>query len=108
MATQPSTNPDTDSTNPFVRAVHRHYSDTTYIRSPATIESEKYLFASVPFNRWAMFPTAFLFQAICGSLYAWSVFNDPIDGYIYGNVLNAATGKSAPTTHNAAITFYIA
>ncbi|KAG0340031.1 hypothetical protein BG000_000823 [Podila horticola] len=108
MATQQSTNPDTDSTNPFVRAIHRHYSDTTYNRSPATIESEKYLFASVPFNRWAMFPTAFIFQAICGSLYAWSVFNDPIDGYIYGTVSNAATGKSAPTTHNAAVTFYIA
>ncbi|KAG0034006.1 hypothetical protein BGZ81_006518 [Podila clonocystis] len=108
MATQQSTNPDTDSTNPFVRAIHRHYSDTTYNRSPATIEREKYLFASVPFNRWAMFPTAFIFQAICGSLYAWSVFNDPIDGYIYGTVLNAATGKSSPTTHNAAVTFYIA
>ncbi|KAG0039644.1 hypothetical protein BGZ82_007228 [Podila clonocystis] len=108
MATQQSTNPDTNSTNPFVRAIHRHYSDTTYNRSPATIEREKYLFASVPFNRWAMFPTAFIFQAICGSLYAWSVFNDPIDGYIYGTVLNAATGKSSPTTHNAAVTFYIA
>ncbi|KAG0069065.1 hypothetical protein BGZ92_004764, partial [Podila epicladia] len=108
MATQQSANPETDSTNPFIRAIHRHYSDTTYNRSPATIEREKYLFASVSFNRWAMFPTAFIFQAICGSLYTWSVFNDPIDGYIYGTVLNAATGKSSPTTHNAAVTFYIA
>ncbi|KAG0362412.1 hypothetical protein BG005_005678 [Podila minutissima] len=48
------------------------------------------------------------FQAICGSLYAWSVFNDPIDGFIYGTVLNPATNKSAPPVHNAAITFYIA
>ncbi|KAF9398409.1 hypothetical protein BGZ94_006015, partial [Podila epigama] len=59
MATQPSTNPETDSTNPFVRTLHRHYSDTTYKRSSATIERERYLFAKVPFNRWAMFPTAF-------------------------------------------------
>ncbi|KAG0364581.1 hypothetical protein BGZ54_007362 [Gamsiella multidivaricata] len=55
-----------------------------------------------------MFPTAFIFQAICGSLYAWSVFNDPIDSYIYGLVMNPATGKSTPSAHNAAITFYIA
>ncbi|KAF9301044.1 hypothetical protein BGZ74_007219 [Mortierella antarctica] len=108
MATQQGANPETGSTNPFVRAIHRHYSDTTYRRSPETIEREKYLIASIPFNRWAMFPTAFIFQAICGSLYTWSVFNDPIDGYIYGTVLNAATGKSPPTTHNAAVTFYIA
>ncbi|KAF9323688.1 hypothetical protein BG006_001240 [Podila minutissima] len=108
MTTQQSANPETASTNPFVRVIHRHYSDTTYRRSPETIEREKYLFASIPFNRWAMFPTAFIFQAICGSLYTWSVFNDPIDGYIYGTVLNAATGKSSPTTHNAAVTFYIA
>ncbi|KAG0295340.1 hypothetical protein BGZ98_001434 [Dissophora globulifera] len=90
------------------REIHRHYSDTEYHRSPATIESEKYLLFKIPFNRWAMFPTAFLFQAICGSLYAWSVFNDPIDGYIHGLVLNPATGKSAPPVHDAAITFYIA
>ncbi|KAF9572111.1 hypothetical protein EC968_010364 [Mortierella alpina] len=108
MATQPSTNPESSSSNPIVRAIHRHYSDTTYERSAQTIEREKYLVSSIPFNRWAMFPTAFIFQAICGSLYAWSVFNDPIDGYIYGRVLNPATGKSAPPVHNAAITFYIA
>ncbi|KAI1313919.1 hypothetical protein EDD11_002382 [Mortierella claussenii] len=95
-------------TNVLFREIHRHYSDTEYHRTPTTIENEQYLLFKIPFNRWAMFPTAFIFQAICGSLYAWSVFNDPIDGYIYGQVLNPATGKSAPTTHNAAITFYIA
>ncbi|KAF9278984.1 hypothetical protein BGZ68_008207 [Mortierella alpina] len=108
MATQPSTNPESSSSNAVVRAIHRHYSDTTYERSAQTIEREKYLVFNIPFNRWAMFPTAFIFQAICGSLYAWSVFNDPIDGFIYGRVLNPATGKSAPPVHNAAITFYIA
>ncbi|GJJ69544.1 MFS transporter, OFA family, oxalate/formate antiporter [Entomortierella parvispora] len=97
-----------ESSNPMVRAIHRHYSDTNYHRSLRTIESEKYLIFNVPFNRWTMFPTAFIFQAICGSLYAWSVFNDPIDGYIYGLVTNPATGKAAPPSHNAAITFYIA
>ncbi|KAF9348874.1 hypothetical protein BGX26_012753 [Mortierella sp. AD094] len=96
------------SSNALFRGIHRHYSDTEYRRSPSTIESEKYLMFGIPFNRWAMFPTAFLFQAICGSLYAWSVFNDPIDGYIYGLVYNPATAKSAPPAHNATITFYIA
>ncbi|CAO3564601.1 unnamed protein product [Mortierella alpina] len=108
MATQPSANPESSSSNAVVRAIHRHYSDTTYERSAQTIEREKYLVSNIPFNRWAMFPTAFIFQAICGSLYAWSVFNDPIDGFIYGRVLNPVTGKSAPPVHNAAITFYIA
>ncbi|KAG0057220.1 hypothetical protein BGZ83_000633 [Gryganskiella cystojenkinii] len=102
MSTQES------SSNPMVRAIYRHYSDTTYHRTSRTIEREKFLFCSVPFNRWIMFPTAFIFQAICGSLYTWSVYNDPIDGYIYGMVTNPATGKAAPPTHNAAITFYIA
>ncbi|KAF9932992.1 hypothetical protein FBU30_006816 [Linnemannia zychae] len=99
---------DAQSSNAIVRAIHRHYSDTYYHRSEATIEREKFLFFNIPFNRWAMFPTAFIFQAICGSLYAWSVFNDPIDGYIYGSTTNPTTGKSTPNQHNAAVTFYIA
>ncbi|KAG0022674.1 hypothetical protein BGZ80_011486 [Entomortierella chlamydospora] len=96
------------SSNALFREIHRDYSNTEYRRSPDTIEKEKYLIFGTPFRRWAMFPTAFLFQVICGSLYAWSVFNDPIDGYIYGLVTNPLTGKSAPPAHNATITFYIA
>ncbi|KAF9140189.1 hypothetical protein BG015_001756 [Linnemannia schmuckeri] len=108
MATQASTNPESTSNNALIRAIHKHYSDTTYHRSSRTIESEKTLICGIPFNRWAMFPTAFVFQAICGSLYAWSVFNDPIDGYIYGQSFNAASNKYTPLVHNAPITFYIA
>ncbi|KAG0215647.1 hypothetical protein BGX28_008893 [Mortierella sp. GBA30] len=108
MATQESTNPETTSSNRFVRAIHRHYSDTAYARSEQTIERERFLLFNIPFNRWAMFPTAFIFQAICGSLYAWSVFNDPIDEYLYGLATSPTTGKSSPAKHNAAVTFYIA
>ncbi|KAF9906311.1 hypothetical protein EC991_000799 [Linnemannia zychae] len=108
MAIQASTNPESQSSNAIVRAIHRHYSDTRYERSSQTIEREKFLLFNIPFNRWAMFPTAFIFQAICGSLYAWSVFNDPIDSFIYGSVTNPTTGKSTPVAHNAAVTFYIA
>ncbi|KAF9932982.1 hypothetical protein FBU30_006806 [Linnemannia zychae] len=108
MANQTPKNPESTSKYAFIRAVHKHYSDTNYQRSNRTIESEKTIFCGIPFNRWAMFPTAFIFQAICGSLYAWSVFNDPIDSYIYGQSYNAATNKSTPLVHNAPITFYIA
>ncbi|KAG0259245.1 hypothetical protein BGZ95_004738 [Linnemannia exigua] len=101
-------NPASQSSNAIVRAIHRHYSDTNYIRSDQTIEREKFLLFNIPFNRWAMFPTAFIFQAICGSLYAWSVFNDPIDSHIYGSITNPTTGKSTPVAHNAPVTFYIA
>ncbi|KAG0239965.1 hypothetical protein BGW41_007360 [Actinomortierella wolfii] len=106
------TNQDQRSTNeeknPLVRAIYHHYSDTDYRRSPQTIEREKYIIGSIPFNRWLMFPTAFIFQAICGSLYTWSVFNDPIDAYIYGTSVDPVTGKATPIKHNAPITFYIA
>ncbi|KAF9195381.1 hypothetical protein BGZ50_004757 [Haplosporangium sp. Z 11] len=108
MITQHSTNPECESSNRFVRLIHQHYSNTVYHRSANTIENEKYLPFNIPFNRWAMFPTAFIFQAICGSLYAWSVFNDPIDGYIYGVSVDPTTGKSTTLKHNAPVTFYIA
>lgn len=60
MTTQASTNPESQSSNAIVRAIHRHYSDTTYVRSEETIEREKFLIFHIPFNRWAMFPTAFM------------------------------------------------
>ncbi|KAK3819686.1 MAG: oxalate/formate antiporter [Benniella sp.] len=86
--------------------VRKHYSDTTLKRSQEQVERERTLGwgpVSMPYNRWLMFPAAFIFQAICGSLYAWSVFNDPIDKEIYGI---GADGKAI--THKAPITFYLA
>jgi len=52
----------------------------------------------IPFNRWILFLAAFIIQFCCGSLYAWSVFNKPIDTLIYGN----------PLANKAVITFYLA
>ncbi|KAG0019758.1 hypothetical protein BGZ81_009614 [Podila clonocystis] len=92
--------------NPVLRAIYNHYNDTTARRTPGQIEREQRIgFGrfSIPFNRWLLFPAAFIFQAICGSLYAWSVFNDPIDKLIYGT--NAA---DKAVQHNAVISFYIA
>jgi len=60
MATRQLSNPESTSSNRFVRAVFRHYSDTAYHRSIRTIESEKFLIFGIPFNRWVMFPTAFM------------------------------------------------
>ncbi|KAF9119749.1 hypothetical protein BGW39_011955 [Mortierella sp. 14UC] len=87
-----------------------HYNRTTLHRTDAQIEKEKTVGfgpLSMPYNRWLMFPAAFIFQAICGSLYAWSVFNDPIDKELYGFTLNAAK-KEVANKHNASVTFYIA
>ncbi|KAF9401677.1 hypothetical protein BGZ94_005149 [Podila epigama] len=93
-------------TNPVLRAVYNHYNDTTARRNPEQIEREKTMGfgpLTFPFNRWLLFPAAFIFQAICGSLYAWSVFNVPIDSYIYG--VNA---ENKPLKNNAVISFYLA
>ncbi|KAF9918711.1 hypothetical protein FBU30_011315 [Linnemannia zychae] len=87
-----------------------HYNNTTLKRTEQQIEKEKVVGVgpfSMPYNRWLMFPAAFIFQAICGSLYAWSVFNDPIDKALYGSVKNAK-GVDVALKHNASVTFYIA
>ncbi|KAF9150699.1 hypothetical protein BGX21_003378 [Mortierella sp. AD011] len=82
--------------------IRNHYSDTTPRRTPEQVEKEKTILC-FPFNRWLMFPAAFIFQAICGSLYAWSVWNNPIDGEIYG-----FDSKNVPLKSNAPTTFYLA
>lgn len=96
------------TSGPFAYIAH-HYNNTTLHRTDAQIEKEKTLGVgplSMPYNRWLMFPAAFIFQAICGSLYAWSVFNDPIDKELYGYKM--VNGKQVANQHNASVTFYIA
>ncbi|KAF9954011.1 hypothetical protein BGZ70_010688 [Mortierella alpina] len=64
--------------------IRQHYSDTTLRRSPEKAEKDKTLGVgplSMPYNRWLMFPAAFIFQAICGSLYAWSLIGLIYFGY---------------------------
>ncbi|KAF9972851.1 hypothetical protein BGZ73_003948 [Actinomortierella ambigua] len=93
---------DCTSFNNLTKVIHRHYSRAEYPRSPEQLEREKYLIGKIPFNRWLFLPAAFAFQAVCGTLYAWSVFNNLIDNAIYDN------DHSDSPTHMAAITFYIA
>ncbi|KAG0044356.1 hypothetical protein BGZ89_006081 [Linnemannia elongata] len=97
------------TSGPLAYIAH-HYNNTTLHRTDAQIQKEKTIGLgplSMPYNRWLMFPAAFIFQAICGSLYAWSVFNDPIDKELYGFTINAK-GKQVANEHNASVTFYIA
>ncbi|KAF9556804.1 hypothetical protein EC968_007934 [Mortierella alpina] len=87
--------------------IRKHYSDTKLRRSPEKSEKDKTLGLgplSMPYNRWLMFPAAFIFQAICGSLYAWSVFNDPIDTELFGK----PAGAKVANQEKAAVTFYLA
>ncbi|EFA82708.1 hypothetical protein PPL_04403 [Heterostelium album PN500] len=59
--------------------------DQPYQRSEKQIENDKFLIFNIPFNRWILFPCAFLVQSSLGSINSWSVFNKPIDSYIYGD-----------------------
>ncbi|KAI1297424.1 hypothetical protein EDD11_007138 [Mortierella claussenii] len=87
----------------ITRIVYRHYSRVDYVRSEEQLAKEAYLIGNIKFSRWVFLPAAFCFQAVCGTLYAWSVFNNLIDNALY------STEDGTPTkTHMAAITFYIA
>ncbi|KAJ3196562.1 hypothetical protein HK101_008474 [Irineochytrium annulatum] len=66
-------------------AIIKHYSVTTHVRTEQQIENERWLIKGVvPFSRWLLFPAALLIQLCCGSLYAFSGYNTPIETAIYG------------------------
>ncbi|KAF9948214.1 hypothetical protein BGZ72_009846 [Mortierella alpina] len=93
---------DCASFNGVSRMIHRHYSRVDYVRSEADLLRESFLIGNIKFSRWAFLPAAFCFQAVCGTLYAWSVFNSLIDNALY------STDGTPTDVHRAAITFYIA
>ncbi|KAI8847836.1 major facilitator superfamily domain-containing protein [Chytridium lagenaria] len=65
--------------------IFKHYGDSTYHRTEKQIEKEQWLIPNVlSFNRWILFPAALIIQLCCGSLYAWSGFNSPIETALYG------------------------
>eukprot|EP00123_Amoebidium_parasiticum_P018944 comp24324_c1_seq12/m.45876 comp24324_c1_seq12/g.45876 ORF comp24324_c1_seq12/g.45876 comp24324_c1_seq12/m.45876 type:complete len:555 (-) comp24324_c1_seq12:339-2003(-) len=81
-----------------------HYSDVTQRRTPAQEEAERKLLGLVPFHRLMLLPAAVFVQLCVGSLYAWSVYNTPIEKYI-ANV----NGKTpADYLGYSANTFYVA
>ncbi|XP_037050337.1 uncharacterized MFS-type transporter YhjX-like [Bradysia coprophila] len=95
---EPSTSDATRKRNPIIRAIVWHYSNTKCTIKPAQYEKEKYLISTIKFNPWLLMPAAIIVQFCCGSLYAWSVFNAPIDEAILGN----------SKVSQAPVTFYFA
>ena len=82
--------------------VSSHFSDTHYKRSETQIEREKWLVSGcIPFSRYVLLPVALLIQICCGSLYAWSGYNLPMEAYIMGR--NGSVDRA-----KASVTFYIA
>ncbi|KAI8821339.1 major facilitator superfamily domain-containing protein [Fimicolochytrium jonesii] len=74
----------------LVRAVKYHYSSTEYHRTDKQIKREEWLIPGVlRFRRIFLMPAAVLIQVCCGSLYAWSGYNLPIERAIYGPSLSA-------------------
>ncbi|OWA54359.1 hypothetical protein BV898_18764 [Hypsibius exemplaris] len=67
------------------RCITNHYQDTTFVRSERQLEWERWLIPGlIPFTRYLLMPASVLIQMCCGSLYAWSGFNLPIERKIYG------------------------
>ncbi|KAM9997449.1 hypothetical protein ACTFIZ_010961 [Dictyostelium cf. discoideum] len=73
--------------NPIIKIIVNHYKNNPQKKTEQQIENEKYLFIGkrVKFNRWILFPIAILSQFTVGSLYAWSIYNKPVDGAIFGD-----------------------
>ncbi|KAJ3159565.1 hypothetical protein HDU86_001574 [Geranomyces michiganensis] len=90
----------------LLQAIKWHYSSTHYDRSPAQIKNEERLAPGIPFNRYFLMPAAVLIQVCCGSLYAWSGYNLPIERAIYGENLSAK--KVAVDRGQASNVFFVA
>ena len=83
--------PDDNSDNCLSRLFKAHYNNAKSNRTAAQIENDKWLIpSSVRFNRWFLIPAAVLIQFCCGGIYAWSVFNEPIEIYMFGEKTNTA------------------
>ncbi|OQV13623.1 hypothetical protein BV898_12166 [Hypsibius exemplaris] len=67
------------------RFLYWHYHDTHFARTEKQLAQEKWLIPKlVPFNRWYLMPASFLIETCCGSIYAWSGYNLPIEAKLYG------------------------
>ncbi|KAJ1812375.1 hypothetical protein LPJ75_003682 [Coemansia sp. RSA 2598] len=83
----------------FREMLINYYANTEYIRTPQQIKRDQWIiYERVRCRAWMIIPVAVLSQFCLGSLYAWSIFNKPIDNHIYDD----------PTANRAQITFYIA
>ncbi|KAJ2891070.1 hypothetical protein GGI21_005962, partial [Coemansia aciculifera] len=88
-----------DNVRSFKEMVINYYSHTKYIRTQQQIRNDQWIiFGKVRCRAWMIIPVAVISQFCLGSLYAWSIFNKPIDRYLYNN----------EEANRAQITFYIA
>ncbi|KAI9223543.1 major facilitator superfamily domain-containing protein [Blastocladiella britannica] len=75
-------------------------------RAADVIERERYLYGSVPFERWILLPACALIQMSVGSFYAWSVYNSAVANIMNnGNMDPDAPGHVS--TELIAETFYV-
>ncbi|KAJ2035910.1 hypothetical protein H4S04_006349 [Coemansia sp. S16] len=83
----------------FKDMVLEYYSHTEYRPSRAQIEKDRYVFFGLlPCRPWMAIPAGILIQFCYGSVYAWSVFNAPINKLLTDNTDQGG----------AEVTFYIA
>ncbi|KAJ2180851.1 hypothetical protein GGF45_001801 [Coemansia sp. RSA 551] len=83
----------------FREMIINYYSNGEYYRTPMQIRRDQWiLWGLVRCRAWMIIPIAVVSQFCLGSLYAWSIFNKPIDAHIFGN----------SEANRAHITFYIA
>eukprot|EP01134_Creolimax_fragrantissima_P007476 CFRG7476T1 len=79
------------STKWCIRKFRSHYTIHYERKSDSQVQRETKLFKIFPFNRWILVVAAVLVQLCIGSLYAWSVFNVPIEeefGLVSGTAAN--------------------
>ncbi|KAJ2500271.1 hypothetical protein GGH96_002867 [Coemansia sp. RSA 1972] len=83
----------------WLSMIMEYYSHTEYQPSPEQIEKDRFVFFGlVRCKPWMAIPAGILIQFCYGSVYAWSIFNAPINKAVAGDL-----------THGSAeITFYIA
>ncbi|CAH0479994.1 unnamed protein product [Peronospora belbahrii] len=78
--------------------IANHWTTPRKLCSPEQYDAEEWLFTfylgkdryysshCLRFSRWYLFLASFLVQFCIGSLYSWSVFNKPIDNYVYNDI----------------------
>ncbi|KAJ2358622.1 hypothetical protein GGF43_000688 [Coemansia sp. RSA 2618] len=83
----------------ILNTIMDYYSHTEYQPTPEQIEKDRFVFFGlIRCKPWMAIPAGILIQFCYGSVYAWSIFNGPINTAVAGD----------PTRGNAEITFYIA
>ncbi|KAJ2759955.1 hypothetical protein IWQ57_006424, partial [Coemansia nantahalensis] len=83
----------------LVRTIIEYFSHTEYQATREQVERDRFVFFGlIRCQPWMVIPAGIIIQFCYGSVYAWSIFNDPINQLV----------ATAPGTDGAEVTFYIA